>query len=103
MRALLPFAVVLCSALSAQTSFAPLGATWTYLTTVWQPPWTGGYGQYTVSVTGDTVLIGETCSIIHFPPFTDCGFPDQATTQRDIDLVTSPICSHGYSVRATWR
>ena len=85
MRTTLLFSILLSAALCAQTTFAPIGATWTYRTGYGlSSPWPIPYGQYTVWVSGDTVVNETICSIVHFPIGTDCGFPDGMTTQRDI-------------------
>ncbi len=52
-----------------------MGARWTYLTTVGQPPWSGGYGSYTITAVGDTMINGTACSVLDLPSGLDCGFP----------------------------
>lgn len=93
MRAPLFLVILLPITLSAQTTWAPVGAQWTYRTSTLQSPWPIPYGQYTVSVIGDTIINDEQCSIIHFPWGTDCGFPYMSITQRDVYT-----CVHGDSI-----
>ena len=55
MRTLLLFSALLPIMLSAQTTFAPMGATWTY---------DQEEDTYTMVAVGDTVLNGQVCSIL---------------------------------------
>jgi|GEM_PF-3583237 len=58
------------------TVFAPIGARWVYEASwVSPPPFNDPHWMYPVYVTGDTVIAGRTCSIVHFPAGTDCMFP----------------------------
>lgn len=59
MRVLLPVAIVFCSSLSAQTTFAPDGAKWTYLQGIISGPDTN---IAEIEVVGDTMIAGRTCS-----------------------------------------
>ena len=71
MRALLFTLLLTSNLVSGQTIFAPLGAGWTYITSptamvMGNPQW-----PYSMWVTGDTVLLGYTASVIHFQGYSD--------------------------------
>lgn len=89
MRASLLLQLLLPFALSGQTIWAPLGARWTYLTEFGQPPWTGGYGSYTITAAGDTMINGRTCSVLDLPSGLDCGFPGVWTVLTQVYTYSS--------------
>ena len=66
MRALLLFTILVSTTLSAQTTFAPLGAHWTYTYAVDNliDPFPPVYSAYTLAVTGDSLIGGRLCSTI---------------------------------------
>ena len=77
MRTLLLATVLASATLSAQTTFAPIGATWTY---------DQEEDTYTMTAVGDTVLNGQPCSIIQGSSYSIC-WQSQAYTYQSGDTV----------------
>lgn len=77
MRPLATLCSILPTLLSAQSDFAPVGAQWTY---------DQMGGTYTMTVVGDTVLSGHTCSIIEGSSPSAC-WQSQAYTYQSGDTV----------------
>lgn len=89
MRILIPIAFFFWSTLTAQTSFAPSGSSWTY---------TQGFAStldsalFRVECTGDTLLHGTNCSVLDFGSgISDCmGFRQYVTTMGDSVMFWEP-------------
>jgi|WetSurMetagenome_2_1015567.scaffolds.fasta_scaffold231749_1 hypothetical protein len=59
------FCIFITASFSAQSSFAPLGAKWTYATSLIVPP--GARGPFTITVEAIEEFHGKLCSRIHIP------------------------------------
>ena len=63
MRTFLPLAFLLCTSLHAQTTFAPIGAAWTYTQGFAFAP---DSGLFRIECLGDTVIQGTICSVLDY-------------------------------------
>lgn len=103
MRNLIFVFLLVAAALQGQTTFAPLGARWTYDMSHTQMTMEDPHWPFYVSVAGDTVVLGRSCSILRFSSSTfyypTIGSPDQpdevivSTSGDTILLYTHPDTS----------
>lgn len=92
MRALLLMPFLFWSTLNAQTTFAPIGPTWSYTQDV---QWNADSTVFTITAVGDTLINGASCSVLDFSGgISACmGYRRFVTTRGDSVLFWEPIDS----------
>jgi hypothetical protein len=92
MRALLLLPFLFWSTLNAQTTFAPIGAAWSYTQDV---QWNADSTVFTITTVGDTLIQGINCSVLDFSGgISECmGYREYVTTLGDSVMFWEPIDS----------